>query len=77
MQSESQSGFEVIVDTDECVSAGRCVGSAPGFFVFDADELATVDPSGPRPSDDVLLRIARQCPSGAITLRRDGQDVEI
>jgi ferredoxin len=78
MQSESeQTGLEVIVDTDECVSAGRCVGSAPGFFVFDEDELATVDASGPRPSDDVLLRIARQCPSGAITLRRHGQDVEI
>ena len=78
MQSEiAQSGFEVIVDTDECVSAGRCVGSAPGFFVFDDDELATVDASGPRPSDEVLMRIARQCPSGAIKLRRDGQDVEI
>ena len=69
--------FEVIIDTDECVSAGRCVGSAAGFFVFDDDELATVDPNGPRPSDDVLLRIARQCPSGAISLRHDGQAVEI
>jgi ferredoxin len=71
------SGLEVVVDTEECVSAGRCVGSAPGFFVFDDDELATVDPSGPRPSDEVLMRIARQCPSGAIKLRLDGQDVEI
>ncbi len=68
--------LEVEVDTDECVSAGRCVGSAPGFFVFDDDELAHVDPAGPRPADDVLRRIARQCPSGAIRLRRDGAVVE-
>jgi ferredoxin len=78
MQSESEgSALEVLVDTEECVSAGRCVGAAPGFFVFDDDELATVDPNGPRPSDEVLMRIARQCPSGAIRLRRDGQDVEV
>lgn len=78
MQSESEgSALEVLVDTEECVSAGRCVGAAPGFFVFDDDELATVDPNGLRPSDEVLMRIARQCPSGAIRLRRDGQDVEV
>ena len=77
MPSEHTSDFSVLIDTDECVSAGRCVGSAPGFFVFDDDELATVDVTGLRPSDDVLLRIARQCPSAAIRLRVDGVDVEI
>ena len=74
---QSDTGLEVLIDADECVSAGRCVGAAPGFFVFDDDELATVDPNGPRPSDDVLMRIARQCPSGAILLRRDGEPVEL
>lgn len=68
--------LEVFVDTDECVSSGRCVGAATGFFVFDDDELAHVDGAGPRPADDVLIRIARQCPSGAIHLRRDGIDIE-
>ncbi len=77
MPSEHTSNFEVLIDTDECVSAGRCVASAPGFFVFDDDELATVDLTGPRPSDEALLRIARQCPSAAIRLRVDGVDVEI
>ena len=77
MPSDSDSTFEVVVETDECVSAGRCVSSAPGFFVFDDDELATVHLTGPRPSDEVLLRIARQCPSAAIRLRVDGVDVEI
>lgn len=69
-------GYEVTVDQDECVSAGKCVASAPGFFVFDDDEIATVDGSGPRPDDDALLRIARTCPSGAIRLTRDGEPVE-
>jgi len=69
--------YEVAVETDECVSAGKCVASAPGFFVFDDDEIATVRHDGPRPDDDTLLRIARACPSGAIKLRLDGVDVEV
>jgi ferredoxin len=69
--------LEVWIDDDECVSSGKCVASAPGLFVFDDDELGTVDPSGARPDDDALVRIARACPSGAIRLCRDGVDVEI
>lgn len=65
------------IDREECVSAGRCISSAPGFFVFDGDELAAVDESGDRPDDEALLRIARQCPNGAIRLARDGVDVEL
>jgi hypothetical protein len=53
------------------------VSSAPGFFVFDPDEIATIDPDGPRPDDDALLRIARRCPSGAIRLTLDGAPVEL
>lgn len=71
------SRYEVVLDSDECVSAGKCVASAPGFFVFDSDEIGTVDPSGPRPTDEALVRIARQCPSGAIRLRLDGVDIDI
>jgi ferredoxin len=53
------------------------VSAAPGFFVFDDDEIGSVDHSGPRPTDDALLRIARQCPSGAIRLLVDGVAVEL
>lgn len=69
--------LEVFVDADECVSSGRCVNSAPGWFAFDDDELAVVDPTGERPSEEALVRIARQCPSGAIRLSRGGEPVEI
>lgn len=69
--------YDVRADSDECVSAGKCVASAPGFFVFDDDELSTIDPAGPRPDDDALLRVARQCPSGAIKLFVDGEELEL
>ena len=69
--------YDVELDTDECVSAGKCVAAAPRFFVFDDDEIATIDQGGPRPADDALLRIARQCPSGAIKLFADGVEVEL
>jgi ferredoxin len=69
--------YEVWVDRAECVSAGRCVDSAPGFFSFDHDELAAVDRACPNPDDALLLRIARTCPSGAIRLRVDGLDVDV
>ena len=39
--------YTVVLDTDECVSAGKCVASAPGFFVFDDDQIASVDQAGP------------------------------
>jgi len=69
--------YEVQLDSDECVSAGKCVASAPGFFVFDDDEIGTIDHDGPRPAEDALLRIARGCPSGAIKLFADGVEVEL
>ena len=69
--------YEVKIDADECVSAGRCVAMAPEFFVFDDDEIATIDRSGPLPDDEALIRSARQCPSGAIKLLVDGTEIEI
>jgi ferredoxin len=69
--------YEVILDSDECVSAGRCVNTAGDFFVFDADEIGSINRAADQPDDTMLLRIARQCPSGAIKLRLDGEDVEI
>lgn len=70
-------GYEVIIDSDECISAGKCAAAAPKFFGFEDDEIAIVLTDGVPPADDVLVRIARACPSGAIKLRLDGDDVDI
>lgn len=57
------------VDKDVCISSGRCVGDAPSAFRFDADEIAeAVQPPPPGLSEETLLNVARNCPSGAITL---------
>ncbi len=69
--------YDVTVDPDECVSAGKCVASVPGYFDFDDDELVAVNPDGPKPDDETLLRVARACPSGAIHLFVDGEELDI
>jgi ferredoxin len=69
--------YEVMIDSDECISAGKCVAAAPSFFGFDENEIAVVLADGVATSDEHLVRIARVCPSGAITLRLDGNEVDI
>lgn len=58
--------YRVEINRDTCISSGRCVGDAPGAFVFDADELATVGASIVELPETKLLRIARDCPGEAI-----------
>ena len=70
-------GLHVWIDQAECVSAGRCIATAPGLFRFDDDELATIDPAATLPDDDTVLRIARTCPNGAIHVARDGVEIEL
>lgn len=70
-------GYDVRVERDECMSAGKCVASATGYFVFDDEELSTVAPDGTKPDDETLLRVARACPSGAIHLFTDGDEVDL
>jgi ferredoxin len=69
--------YEVAIDQEACLSSGRCVASLGELFAFDGQELATLRPAGPRPDDTTLLRIARQCPSGAIRLTDAGAPVEL
>lgn len=70
-------GYRVVIDQDECVSAGKCVAAAPELFRFDEHELATIDPDGRAPDDATLLRIARACPSQAIALYPEGSDTPL
>jgi ferredoxin len=60
--------YTVSVDKDVCISSGKCVADAPSAFRFDEDELA--EPVSPSPglSDEALLAVGRNCPSGAIAV---------
>ncbi len=70
-------GYDVRLDGDECLSSGKCILAAPDFFVFDDDQIATIADDAPRPADEVLLRAARHCPSGAIALLDDGVEIDL
>jgi len=59
-------GYRVEINRETCISSGRCVGDAPGAFVFDDDELATVGDAVSELAETKLLRIARDCPGEAI-----------
>lgn len=65
-------GLEVEIDRDLCMGSGNCVYEAAGVFELDADSIATV--TGPVPPEDEgkVMAAARKCPTGAITVRRDG-----
>jgi ferredoxin len=64
-------GLEIDIDRDACMGSGNCVYAAPGVFELDDDSIArVVDPEAS--PDEAILTAARQCPTHAITLRRDG-----
>jgi ferredoxin len=61
--------YKAEVDQDLCISSGRCVSDLPTVFAFDEDQLATVIGADQAIDDARLLRLARNCPGQAITLR--------
>jgi ferredoxin len=62
----------VRINTDDCVSTGRCIADAPTVFGFDADELSEVLPGRAEALDEATaVRIARNCPNRAIVVERD------
>ena len=71
--------YSVSIDRDACISSGNCVADSPGAFDFDDDDIAVVKPDGVAElPDDRLLRVARNCPAGAIILRdTDGNEVDL
>ncbi len=64
-------GIEIEIDRDVCMGSGNCVYAAPGVFELDNDSIARVDVADAS-SEDEILTAARQCPTGAITVRRGG-----
>lgn len=71
-------GYSVKIDRDSCISSGTCVADAPDAFTFDETDIAAPIPGVADLPDDRLLRLARNCPSGAILLYDgDGNEVDL
>ena len=72
-------GYSVSIDRDACISSGNCVADSPGAFDFDDDDIAVVKEDGAAElGDDRLLRVARNCPAGAIILRdAEGNEIDL
>ena len=64
-------GREIDIDRDACMGSGNCVFAAPGVFELDDDSVArVVDPEAS--PEEAVATAARQCPTRAITVRREG-----
>lgn len=66
--------LEIRIDPEVCMGSGNCQFWAPGVFDLGEDGIAVVvDPAG-EPEEKVVLA-ARGCPTGAITVYRDGEPI--
>jgi ferredoxin len=71
-------GYSVSIDRDACISSGNCVADSPDAFDFDDDDIAMVKEGVAQLLDERLVRVARNCPAGAIVLRdADGNEVDL
>lgn len=63
-------GMELAVEVNQdfCISSGKCVADEPLVFRFDDDEVAEPTGSTAGVNEARLIDVARNCPSGAITL---------
>ena len=68
-------GYRMSLDSDECMSTGRCVADYPSVFDFDEDELAFIKEEYEL-SEEECIRAARNCPSRAISVfDKDGNEI--
>lgn len=71
-------GYSVSIDREACISSGNCVADSPNAFDFDDDDIAVVKDGVSELPDDRLMRVARNCPAGAIILRNaDGKEIDL
>jgi ferredoxin len=67
--------LQILINRDKCMGSGNCVFWAPQAFDLDDEGLSVV--LDPDQADESQLFQAREgCPTGAISLRWDGVEVE-
>ena len=65
---------EIRIDREKCMGSGNCSFWAPGTFDLDDEGVAlVVDPEGD--SDEKAVLAAQGCPTQAITVWRDGEQL--
>ena len=63
--------IEIEVSAARCIASKSCLNAAEGVFEIAGGVARVVDPEA-APLDDIL-EAADVCPTGAITIRKDGQ----
>jgi ferredoxin len=65
--------LEVRLSQPRCIATKACVNAAEGVFAIAGDVAVVVDPTA-APEEDVV-RAAEACPTGAISVFRDGRQI--
>jgi|GraSoiStandDraft_43_1057313.scaffolds.fasta_scaffold407015_3 ferredoxin len=66
--------IEIEVSTARCIASKACTHAAEGVFEVVDGVARVVDPTA-APLDDILAA-ADECPTGAITVRENGRQLE-
>lgn len=46
--------FRIEIETDDCMSSGKCVADYPEVFVFDEEELAALIPNAKLTDKEII-----------------------
>jgi ferredoxin len=67
-------GLEISINRETCMGSGNCVYWAEKVFDLDEEGLAiVVDAEGD--GEDRIILAAQGCPTGSITVTKDGQRI--
>ena len=65
--------IEIEVSAARCIASKACLNAAEGVFEIAGGVARVKDPEA-APLEDILMA-AEQCPTGAIKIRKDGQQL--
>ncbi|HVL91767.1 MAG TPA: ferredoxin [Acidimicrobiales bacterium] len=65
---------EVKVERARCIGSKTCISAAPGVFHLDSQRIAVVVDPDAVPTDQVV-RAAVNCPTGALSVFEDGEQL--